>query len=426
MARHRMEGDGEMAARDTGLLGFRDAWRDFKRKNGLIDYTDMIEYGGAAGHRPGVIIADEAQDLSRLELDYLQRLRVSHGAALILVGDGDQALYTWRGADWRVLFDDDVPADHIDLLDVSYRVPDTIRAYARGIITRAEGHGTVDYGSHRPGGEVVRVDATRRDIDAVLDIAESARDSGRSILLLTAANYMADQVVHALRGRALPYGNPGRKKRGIWNPLAARRGFTKLQALLLATREHDLDRDEGWTVAELGKVVRYLSSAEAGLPRGAKSRLVALASDEQEAYRTPGRAEMVGLVGDRFVDAWTTAADGPAFARWWFDRLLSSAQSPARYPLDVYLARGRGALEEPITRDSPSIFVGTVHSVKGAEADDVVVFPDIPWAASVARSESAEGENSLTRMFYVAATRARRSLYVCDPAGARGEGYFEL
>jgi DNA helicase II / ATP-dependent DNA helicase PcrA len=76
--------------------------------------------------------------------------------------------------------------------------------------------------------------------------------------------------------------------------------------------------------------------------------------------------------------------------------------------LTVLSRHGRKALEE-----KPKIAIGTIHSVKGGEADAVILFPDI----SLAAAENYEKEkDAIIRTFYVGMTRSKQSLYLCKPS----------
>lgn len=63
----------------------------------------------------------------------------------------------------------------------------------------------------------------------------------------------------------------------------------------------------------------------------------------------------------------------------------------------------------------PSIIIGTIHSVKGGEADSVLVFPDISYARLAEGGEVNDDE--VHRLMYVAVTRARTAVYLGRPMG---------
>jgi superfamily I DNA/RNA helicase len=70
-------------------------------------------------------------------------------------------------------------------------------------------------------------------------------------------------------------------------------------------------------------------------------------------------------------------------------------------------------------QDPPSILVSTIHGVKGGEADHVVLLTGLSARASLGMQRDADPEH---RVFYVGATRARKSLTIVA-AGADEEAY---
>lgn len=68
----------------------------------------------------------------------------------------------------------------------------------------------------------------------------------------------------------------------------------------------------------------------------------------------------------------------------------------------------------------PRVIVGTVHSVKGGEADCVYLFPDMsPAGYAQWGSGRSMASGSVYRLFYVGMTRARETLVLCAPASQR-------
>ena len=60
----------------------------------------------------------------------------------------------------------------------------------------------------------------------------------------------------------------------------------------------------------------------------------------------------------------------------------------------------------------PRIKVSTIHSMKGGEADNIIVVPDLSYAAHKEYNKTPATEH---RVFYVAVTRAKQSLHVIYP-----------
>lgn len=95
---------------------------------------------------------------------------------------------------------------------------------------------------------------------------------------------------------------------------------------------------------------------------------------------------------------------------WWESKLLQSTAKPIRFPLQV--ARQHGA---NVLRETPRVIVGTIHSVKGGEADTVYMFPDLSNSGMREWLTRGEAKDSVIRQFYVGATRARDTLAIAGP-----------
>jgi len=69
------------------------------------------------------------------------------------------------------------------------------------------------------------------------------------------------------------------------------------------------------------------------------------------------------------------------------------------------------ANREKITQ-TPRITLSTIHGAKGGEADNVLLLPDITKSAS---DHNDIDPDELHRLFYVAVTRAKKSLHILEP-----------
>jgi superfamily I DNA/RNA helicase len=94
--------------------------------------------------------------------------------------------------------------------------------------------------------------------------------------------------------------------------------------------------------------------------------------------------------------------------RWWQERLTADLKKRAEFPALVANKRGPHALAE-----QPGVIVGTIHSVKGGQADVVYLFPDLSQAGDAQYRRDGAPCDSVIRQFYVGVTRARVKLYVC-------------
>jgi DNA helicase-2/ATP-dependent DNA helicase PcrA len=69
------------------------------------------------------------------------------------------------------------------------------------------------------------------------------------------------------------------------------------------------------------------------------------------------------------------------------------------------------ANKEKITQ-TPRITLSTIHGAKGGEADNVLLLPDITKSAA---DHDDINPDELHRLFYVAVTRAKKSLHILEP-----------
>jgi len=84
------------------------------------------------------ILVDEAQDINRSQYELLKLLCKGHSPNLTIVGDPDQAIYGFRGADIRLMesFTTDFPQARTLYLSKSYRCPGNVLQAAAGILKR--------------------------------------------------------------------------------------------------------------------------------------------------------------------------------------------------------------------------------------------------------------------------------------------------
>ena len=93
---------------------------------------------------------------------------------------------------------------------------------------------------------------------------------------------------------------------------------------------------------------------------------------------------------------------------WWHERVTTEVRQRVQFPILVAAKHGPQALA-----DEPLVTVGTIHSVKGGQADVVYLFPDLSQAGDAQYRRDGAPRDSVIRQFYVGATRARDRLYIC-------------
>ncbi len=84
------------------------------------------------------VLVDEFQDTNLAQYALVRQL-ASHHKNVFCVGDQDQSIYSWRGADWRNVqrFEQDFPEAQTILLEQNYRSRQNILNAAMGVIDRA-------------------------------------------------------------------------------------------------------------------------------------------------------------------------------------------------------------------------------------------------------------------------------------------------
>lgn len=365
------------------VLVFARAWEGWKSENNLVDFTDMIEMcdGSILPHCDWLFV-DEAQDMSPLELR-LVRDWGRYVERYVLAGDPNQAIYDFKGADGEGFFNPALPPERTHVLKRSWRLPKNVATLAKRWQTYptplvpSEEMGAVIY-TGIPLGEV-----------HTLDLLGELLAEGKTAMLLTTAGYMLNKLLSELRRRALPFHNPYQPKNGAWNPLNPRR-LRALEAWLAGRA----DLEVIWRLTEhLPANQAFYPNRKTMLKQEAKSRTPAQADWENLTYYFPPSI------------ATALASRDP----WKLINLLHLAGEKTRglrYTLEVIARRGREAAY------NPQIIVGTIHSVKGGEADCVFLWPNLSPAARKAWLGGKEGQDAARRAIYVGMTRAREQLYL--------------
>lgn len=405
LRRHRMEDPDSWSDSEQS---FWSLWEPWKRSMGAIDWTDMISM--ADQHPPfgaDHILCDEAQDMSRLEQHVLS-MWAQHAKSLILCGDPRQALYTWRGAHPDRLIDFESTRQRV--LSQSHRLPQAVKDCAEHWVIRLGAWSQYQYSARDDPGEVRDLDGLWSSPTSIAQAAIELEKTG-TVMILATCGYMLTPLVATLREFGVPFANPWRRHEGAWNPLRTRRG-----AVSMGQRLATLLSGRAWTCADLHAVVDPLEAAPV-LQRGAKAEIKRRASVTPDAQ--VDFADLAGWFQDEpLSQMWGLAYEQPDQDRliaWWAERVSAARwQKPLEYCRQILEARDLSAIAEP-----PLVFPGTIHSVKGGEADHVILLPDLPPAAEDAweRKGDDEGYLSIVRQFYVGMTRAKQSLWLVVPQG---------
>ncbi|MCY3637029.1 MAG: ATP-dependent helicase [bacterium] len=194
-------------------------YEDEKAKRRVLDFDDLLilalrdlnddpDYAEARRWKYQHLLVDEFQDVNQLQFDLL-RAWLGDQTDLCAVGDPNQAIYSWNGADSDYIerFSHWFPgAAVLELVD-NYRSTPQILAAGRAVLS-AE---TASLVSHQLDGPRPTVTTHADDTDEATAIARSLRDAKgpetawSSMAVLTRTNAQAAKLTAALRRAEIPY-----------------------------------------------------------------------------------------------------------------------------------------------------------------------------------------------------------------------------
>ncbi|MGC8731422.1 MAG: ATP-binding domain-containing protein [Halothiobacillaceae bacterium] len=236
-------------------------------------------------------------------------------------------------------------------------------------------------------------------------------ERGQTVMFLASCSYMLRPVIQVLRKNSIAFHNPYRKANGFWNPLRVDRGnsaASRILALLVAHPDFGQD-SRPWIHRDLALWAEWLSS-KGILKRGVKGEIEGANATEPVTIETLDQIFESGALEELLG---CFEGDYRRLLEWWRRRLNVSVVKRVEFPANIAMAHGPQALLE-----TPRVIVGTIHSVKGGEADVVFLFPDLSQAGDAAYQRFGPPRDAVIRMFYVGMTRAREVLYIADKASA--------
>jgi DNA helicase-2/ATP-dependent DNA helicase PcrA len=158
------------------------------------------------------VLVDEFQDTNPVQ-DRLVRFLCGAKRNVCVVGDDDQAIYRWRGADVTHIldFDRDYEGAHVVKLEQNYRSTRPILDAAHAVISKAYRRREKKLWTSSEGGAPLQLLVSQDEHEEGERIAravESARSAGarwEGIAVLYRTNAQSRAVEAALRGRRIPY-----------------------------------------------------------------------------------------------------------------------------------------------------------------------------------------------------------------------------
>lgn len=381
-------------------------WQSWKDSNNLVDYTDMIEhaidYDFAPPVNARVGIFDEAQDFTPLQLKLVRKWGETFDYFL-LAGDDDQLLYSFAGATPDAFLNPPLPDDKKRFLTQSYRVPSTVQAVAESWIKRVSKREPKTYKPRDERGSVKKLEFNYHNAGPIIEQVQEALEEG-SVMILASCGYMLGSIIKRLRDEGIPFSNKYRRNRGDWNPLTPGSGISTRD------RIHAYAHPEGpvfgqtrlWTPTQLRDWMD-LVKAKGVVKHGAKKKIEKLnPSTSVDQY--------LRLIAEYFDEENFNQA-AKLDLDWLFENMTAAKKKSATFPLQIIKKTGWDGFD-----NADKITVGTIHSVKGGQADTVFLAPDLSIQSARGYKLKQQARDSVIRQMYVGITRARKHLRVLQPA----------
>ncbi|WP_404339055.1 ATP-dependent helicase [Sphingomonas sp. MMS12-HWE2-04] len=452
-------GESELYANGRGQAMYA-AYQDRLRTLNACDFGDLLlhmlvilkthrDVLQTYQQRFRYIMVDEYQDTNSVQYLWL-RLLAQERKNLCCVGDDDQSIYSWRGAQVENIlkFERDFPGAKVIRLEQNYRSTPHILAAASGVIANNGGRLGKTLWTEKDAGEKVKV-------LGIWDGPEEARRVGEEIESLQRGGTSLDDVAILVRAqhqtrefedRFIAIGMPYRiiggfrfyERQEIRDALAYLRVVAQPSDDLAFERIVNVPK-RGLGDKALAKVHQY-ARAE-GLPlTHAGARILDTDELTPQARRSLGT-----LIGD--IARWRSMGDTlphPELARiildesgytamWQADRTAEAAgrlenlnelvRAMEEYEsLTAFLEHVSLVMDNEGAAEEPKVTIMTIHAAKGLEYDTVFL---VGWEEGIFPSQRALDEGGLAsleeerRLAYVAITRARRLATILHAANRR-------
>jgi DNA helicase-2/ATP-dependent DNA helicase PcrA len=410
-----------------------------REKDILQSYQQRFKY----------VLVDEYQDTNSVQYLWL-RLLAQERKNICVVGDDDQSIYSWRGAEVANIlrFEKDFPGAKVIRLEQNYRSTPPILAAASGLIAANSERLGKTLWTERNGGDKVRV-------VGVWDGPEEARRVGEAIerleregaplegvAILVRAQYQTREFEDRFIQIGLNYRIIGGfrfyERAEIRDALAYLRVIAQPADDLAFERIHNqpkrglgakaletMHRHARATGLPLAAAALELADSDE-LPARARSTIAGLMNrflGWRELNTTVTPAELLRTVLEESGYDAMLKADRSAESAGRLDNLAELARAMEDYEtLGDFLEHVSLVMDNDANDDEEKVTIMTIHAAKGLEFDNVFL-PG--WEEGVFPSQRALDEGGLAsleeerRLAYVAITRARRRCTIFHAANRR-------
>lgn len=409
-------------------------------KEGALDFDDLLykavvllrehpEIRAALHKRWTHVHIDEYQDTNQIQFEMAQLL-TGQGNNICVVGDGDQLIYSWRGAVIENIlnFEKQFPNTTVITLEENYRSTQTILAAANAIIKHNKKRTDKKLYTKGEEGEKIGVTISYSGEDEARTIAETAaelisnRINPAKIAVLYRVNFLSRVLEEQFLRRGVPYQVLGTR---FFERMEVKDVLSYLRAALNENAQADMARAASTPPRGIGKVTlaKMLLNEDASLTpalqkkvgdfRGLLKRIADFAEKELPSHtiafiiKESGLEAMFKKDGTDGQERLENVKELIALATK-YDHLPPQT-GIAQLLDDAALATDQDSLE----KKENSVKLMTIHAAKGLEFDYVF----IPGLEQGLFPHERMGEEKIDdeeerRLMYVALTRARKKLFL--------------
>lgn len=420
-------------------------WTEYERKlreEKALDFDDLLlkTYKLLKKH-PNIlekyqkfwqyIHIDEYQDTNKVQYMIVKLLAEKHNN-LCVVGDIDQNIYSWRGADIKNImnFEKDYPKAKVVLLEENYRSTQNILAVANSIIKKNTNRVEKNLFTQNSEGDKITLYAAFNETEEAQYIANKSKElinsgvSAREIAVLYRANFQSRALEDAFLTKSVPYQVLGTK---FFDRKEVKDIISFVRAGLNPESLTDIKRIINIPARGIGKVtiLKIFSGQKESLPAGVRIKVDKFFNLLEEIKRISLENKPSEVI--KFVIKESglekELQEGNDEDRERLENMRELATLAVKYD---YLPVGEGieklieeaALacdQDSLEKNEDAVKLMTVHAAKGLEFDYVFITgleEDLFPHQRINTAKNKEDNEEERRLFYVAITRARKKIHL--------------
>jgi DNA helicase-2/ATP-dependent DNA helicase PcrA len=428
----------------SGVVG--EVWREYEKilkRDGAFDFDDLLlktvrllrNDSAVRNYYRNIwryVHIDEYQDTNRVQYE-ISKLLIGEKKNICVVGDIDQNIYSWRGADIKNIldFEKDYPEAKVIVLEENYRSTKTILSAANIVIEKNKIRRKKNLFTSNADGEKIGIFQAFDETAEAEFVAEKAQEiikdgvKPEDIAVLYRANFQSRVMEEAFMRHQIPYQLLGTR---FFERREIKDLVSYLRASLNPNSLADLKRIINVPTRGIGKVTiaKVFAGQEAELPASVRQKIVSFKKFLEDVGKKIKEEKLSKVIrhiitASGMEEEWKRGKEEDA------ERLLNAYELVAfatRYDnlppeegVEAFLADASLQSDQDELADGKKgVRLMTVHASKGLEFNTVFIsgledglFPHQKITKEGISPEEAEEER---RLFYVALTRAKEKLFL--------------